>query len=64
MTKDLIAAALDERPLEFQQAFSDAVNNRISELVDAKKQELAQAYLVPQVEEPEVQPEVVEEPKE
>jgi hypothetical protein len=60
MTKDLIAAALEERPLEFKQAFDTVVGARISELVDAKKQELAQAYLTPQVEEPEV----AEEPKE
>ena len=66
MTKDLVAAAFEERPLEFQKAFGDAVNARISELVDARKVELAKSYMVPPVvtAPSETAPEEAEEPKE
>lgn len=41
----LLGAAAAEKPLDFAQIFGDAMGPRISALVDARKQLLAQSYL-------------------
>jgi hypothetical protein len=42
--QDMIGAAASESPSDFQNAFSSAILDRIAQVVDNKKQELAQTY--------------------
>ena len=56
---DLVASAIDQKPLEFQQTFNDLLRNRISDAVQARKFELASG-LASSEPEPESEPEETE----
>ena len=40
--EDLVVSAIDQKPIDFENIFSDLIVDKIANLVSSKKQELAQ----------------------
>lgn len=52
-TADLVAYALEAKPIEFQQTFAQLALDKMSERVEARKQEIAASMYAPQAAEEE-----------
>ena len=45
MSKKLIDAVINEKPLEFNQAFNDEMTTRLAQIVDNQKEHFAKTFL-------------------